>query len=125
MRWAGLYTNMAFMRSMPSGSRLGNTLQAAVTLRGTHHAECWLMLGDAVLGHEKSQACQACLGSSHKNTGAPLQRLGLPVGELVPVPQLAHAWPHLLVGRPQQLEHMQQLLQFAVAGEQGLLQQDE
>ena len=28
MRWAGSYTNMAFMRSIPSGSRLGNTLQA-------------------------------------------------------------------------------------------------
>ena len=63
-------------------------------------------------------------GSSHNN-GAPLQWLGLPVGKLVPVPELAHAWPHLLIGRPQQLEHMQQLLQFTVAGEQGLLQQDE
>ena len=117
MRWAGSYTNMAFMRSIPSGSRLGNTLQAAIKLRGTHHAEGCLMLGDLVRGHEESQACQACLAAATRTLGAPLQRLRLPVGKLVPVPELAHAWPHLLIGRPQQLEYMQQLLQFTVAGE--------
>ena len=36
IRWAGSYTNMAFMRSMPSGSRLGNTLQAAIYNTESH-----------------------------------------------------------------------------------------
>jgi hypothetical protein len=49
------------------------------------------------------------------------QVLGLPLGELVPVAQLGHAGPHILAGRAQQLEDVQQLLQLAVAGEDGLL----
>ncbi len=50
-----------------------------------------------------------------------LQRLRLPLGELVPVPQLAHSRPHLLVGGPQQLEDVQQLLDLAVSREEGRL----
>jgi hypothetical protein len=40
---------------------------------------------------------------------------------LSPVAQAADAGPHVLVGRAQQLEDMQQLLPLAVAGEQRLL----
>jgi hypothetical protein len=39
-----------------------------------------------------------------------------------PVPQPADAWPHVLVGRAQQLEDVQQLLPLRVSWEQGLLQ---
>jgi len=51
----------------------------------------------------------------------PLQGLRLPLGELVPVSQLAQARPHLLVGGAQQLEDVQQLLDLAVAWEQSSL----
>jgi len=47
-----------------------------------------------------------------------LQGLGLPLGELVPVPQHAHSRPDLLVGGPQQLEDVQKLLDLAVAWEE-------
>mmetsp|Transcript_36645 Transcript_36645/g.90485 ORF Transcript_36645/g.90485 Transcript_36645/m.90485 type:complete len:280 (+) Transcript_36645:895-1734(+) len=50
-----------------------------------------------------------------------VQVLLLPLRELVPVAQARHARPQLLVGRAQQLEDVQQLLQLAVAGEQRLL----
>lgn len=45
----------------------------------------------------------------------------MPLRELVPVAQPGHAGPHLLAGRAQQLEDVQQLLQLAVSGEDGLL----
>lgn len=47
-----------------------------------------------------------------------LQGLRAPVGELVPVAQLAHASPLVLLGRAQQLEDVQQLPQLAVPREQ-------
>lgn len=50
------------------------------------------------------------------------QILRVPLRELVPVAQLGHARPHVLAGSAQQLEDVQQLLQLAVAGEDGLLQ---
>ncbi len=51
-----------------------------------------------------------------------VQVLGMPLGELVPVTQLGHARPKFLTGRAQKLENVPELLQLAVAREDGLLQ---
>ena len=53
--------------------------------------------------------------------GVQVPRLGLPLREFVPVAQLRDARPDVLVGRAQQLEYVQQLLQLAVPREQGRL----
>ena len=59
--------------------------------------------------------CAACLGKV----------LRVPDRELVPVAELRDAWPHVIRGRAQQLEDVEQLLQLAVAREQRLLQRQE
>lgn len=59
--------------------------------------------------------CAACLG----------QVLRVPDRELVPVAELRDARPHVIRGRAQQLEDVEQLLQLAVAREQRLLQRQE
>ncbi len=47
-----------------------------------------------------------------------LQVLWLPVGELMPVLQVCHAWPSVLFWGSQDLEDVQQLLQLAVTWEE-------
>ena len=55
-------------------------------------------------------------GAQQREGGA--QVLGRPLREQVPVLELSHARPHLLVGRTQQLEYMKQLLPLTVSWQQ-------
>ena len=49
------------------------------------------------------------------------QVLGLPLGKLVPVPQPRNPGPHILAGRSEELEDVEELLELGVAREERLL----
>ena len=101
MRLAGSYSNIFCIRSTPSGHKRGNTCGCNSVWMVTTCCKC-----------HRPLACKTHI----------VQVLRVPLRELVPVAQLGDARPNLLAGRPEQLEDVEQLLQFAVPREDGLLQ---
>ena len=135
MRLAGSYSNILAMRSMPAGHSLGNTLcRSCRQQRGARG----LGRGNPAIAQsggsqrDRTACCSQTGCARHgearqegrpRGAAPPLPCLRVPLRELVPVAQLGHSLPHILAGGAQQLEDVQQLLQLAVAGEDGLLQE--
>jgi len=102
-------------RFLVSSSRVASVLFLV------HIVEVWVLQGHLrrdpsrrlVLEHFPKQVV-AVLVETRDKSG---QLRGLPLRVLVPVGQLANAWPHLLIRGAKQLEDMQELLQLRVPRE--------
>jgi hypothetical protein len=130
MRLAGSYSSVALSRSRPASSRVGNTRDRSC---GRHCGNSCLFLwftflvlvlerrGKRRLRWSRRGCCAVLCVCAFGAKACTAHPPNLTARAPAPVAQAADARPHVLVGRAEQLEDVQQLLPLAVAGEQRLL----